>query len=220
MRPTAVLFDFDGTLAPNLDLPDMRRQVLELTQTLDVPSCVYKDKYIVEIIDAACTWLNKQQRQTHAQNYYDAAHQLIVDIEIREAATTNPFPEVPHMLTILRKHNLKLGVVTRNCRPAVLTVFPELLNYVDALVARDDYHFLKPDPKHLTHCLSLLECDASTTVMVGDGALDMQVGSVLNMFCVGVLTGSSNAAVLQKNGADLVVETLSATSPWARWGFG
>ena len=61
MRPTAVLFDFDGTLAPNLDLPDMRRQVLELTQTLDVPSSVYEDKYIVEIIDAACTWLNKHR---------------------------------------------------------------------------------------------------------------------------------------------------------------
>jgi phosphoglycolate phosphatase-like HAD superfamily hydrolase len=33
----AVLFDFDGTLAPNLDLPDMRRQVVDLTVSAGIP---------------------------------------------------------------------------------------------------------------------------------------------------------------------------------------
>ena len=35
--PDAVLFDFDGTLAPNLDLADMRRQVVDLTIAAGVP---------------------------------------------------------------------------------------------------------------------------------------------------------------------------------------
>ena len=49
----AMLFDFDGTLAPNLDLPDMRRQIIELTLAYAVPEHVFRDRYIVEIIDAA-----------------------------------------------------------------------------------------------------------------------------------------------------------------------
>ena len=35
-----LLFDFDGTLAPNLDLPDMRRRVVELTKQYSVPDSV------------------------------------------------------------------------------------------------------------------------------------------------------------------------------------
>ena len=53
-----LLFDFDGTLAPNLDLPDMRRRVVELTRQYSVPETIYKDLYIVEVINAATQYLN------------------------------------------------------------------------------------------------------------------------------------------------------------------
>ena len=38
----AVLFDFDGTLAPNLDLLDMRRQVANLTVKAGVPEEIFR----------------------------------------------------------------------------------------------------------------------------------------------------------------------------------
>ena len=53
----AVLFDFDGTLAPNLDLLDMRRQVANLTVKAGVPEEIFRDLYIVEIIVAGHKWL-------------------------------------------------------------------------------------------------------------------------------------------------------------------
>ena len=34
--------------------------------------------------------------------------------------------------------------------------------------------------------------------MVGDGALDMQAGKDLNMYCIGVLSGSNDAQALLK----------------------
>ena len=51
------VFDFDGTLAPNLDLPEMRRQVIALTRAQGVPAAHFEHLYMVEIITAAGAWL-------------------------------------------------------------------------------------------------------------------------------------------------------------------
>jgi len=199
-----VLFDFDGTLAPNLDLPDMRRRVVELTEDYGVPQQVYSELYIVEIITAASAWLAERTEQTAVQ-YHSQAHQLITDFELAAAAHTEPFPGIAEILARLRVQGLRLGVVTRNCRAAVLRVFPDLLDYVDALHARDDTRFLKPDPRHLQHCLREMAVAPRQAAMVGDGALDMHAGRELNMYCIGVLSGSSDQQRLQQAGAHTVV---------------
>lgn len=201
----AALFDFDGTLAPNLDLPDMRRQVIALTQTTPVPEHVYENRYIVEIIDAATTWLH-QNEADQAPAYNNRAHQLITDIELSAAHNTQPFSDARNWLARHRNQGLKLGVVTRNCRQAVLTVFPDMLAYVDTLYARDDTQYLKPDPRHLTACLADLDTQPEQAVMIGDGALDMHAGRALNMLCVGVLSGSADTNKLLEAGAHQVIE--------------
>lgn len=202
----AILFDFDGTLAPNLDLPDMRRQVIELTKFQGVPAFVYQDHYIVEIIDAAHAWLREQDREHQADGYYKSAHQLIVDIELSEAEDTTPFDEVPRYLSALRDANVSTGVVTRNCREAIYRVFPDIDDHIQAVCARDDVEFIKPDPRHLTQCLEALEASPKNAVMVGDGQLDMTVGKSLGMFCVGVCSGSCDAGMLRDAGADVVYD--------------
>jgi phosphoglycolate phosphatase len=109
------------------------------------------------------------------------------------------------LLAHLRSNNLKLGVVTRNCRAAVLEVFPDLLNYIDALHAREDVPYLKPDTRHLDSCLAQIGATSNDSIMVGDGALDMRAGRALDMICIGVLSGSNDAAALQAAGADHVL---------------
>jgi len=203
------LFDFDGTLAPNLDLPDMRRQVLEFTLRTDVPETVYADRYIVEVIDAAYVWLQHNRPDT-ASAYRDEAHELITNIELNAARTTSPFPGIPTKLGELRAAGLRLGVVTRNCRAAVLQVFPHLESHIDALHTRDDTAFLKPDPRHLQACLDAIGSRPDETAMIGDGALDMHAGSRLGMYCIGVLSGSANEKTLKKAGAQLVIEDCLA----------
>jgi phosphoglycolate phosphatase len=201
----AVLFDFDGTLAPNLDLPDMRRQVVDLTVSAGVPAHVFENLYIVEIIEASHHWLSQRDFQ-QATLYKNRANQRIVDIELNAAAETRLFAGVKDMLVGLRDNNIKLGIVTRNCRAAIDQVFPDHPQYVDALHARDDVNYLKPNPQHLQDNLTALGAQAARSVMVGDGALDMQAGRELNMHCIGVLTGSNNSIALQQAGASQVLE--------------
>lgn len=200
----AVLFDFDGTLAPNLDLVDMRRQIVDLTVASGVPDDVYADLYIVEIIEAGTAWL-AQQNTADARLYQQAANQRILDIELNAAGSTQVFPGVKNMLTRLRHYGIRIGIVTRNCREAIETIFPDQEQFVDALHARDDVAYLKPDRRHLLANLQALNARPESSIMVGDGALDMQAGKALDMHCIGVLTGSNDAAALQKAGADQVL---------------
>ena len=204
-----VLLDFDGTLAPNLDLPDMRRQVITKTQAAGVPSSIYAEHYIVEMIAVATEWLD-QHTPAMAQNYYTEAHALITDFELTAAAETQPFDGIHDTLAALRHQGLRLGVVTRNCRAAVLEVFPDLLTYIDSLSARDDTPHLKPDPRHLRATLDRLGVLPKHAVMVGDGQLDMQAGRALNMHCIGVLSGSGSPADLHAAGAHEVLNHCNA----------
>ena len=198
----AILFDFDGTLAPNLDLPDMRRQVVVLTQALGVPEAVFKDCYIVEIIDAAKAWLVDQESKDVADQYYHDAHALIVNIEMAAAQGSAPFPRIHAYLGELKARGVRTGVVTRNCRSAIYTVFPEIDAHIDVVCARDDVVHFKPDPRHLVHCLECLDASAKKSVMVGDGRMDMQVGKSLGMHCIGVLSGNTSRQALLNAGAD------------------
>jgi phosphoglycolate phosphatase len=203
MKGKAILFDFDGTLVPNLDLADMRRQIAAMAKAAGVPDEIYDDLYIVEIIEASQAWLSAQDPAlaNTAQAYATASHQRINDIEMQAAGNTVPFEGVRQVLGQLRDAGYRLGIVTRNCRAAVLTMFPDMDEYIDCLHARDDVMHLKPDPRHLQHNLDVLSVGASAAVMVGDGALDMQAGRALNMRCVGVLTGSNNRQALIEAGA-------------------
>ena len=207
MTSPAVLFDFDGTLVPNLDLQDMRRQIAAMAKAAGVPDSVYDGLYIVEIIEASQAWLSNQDNElaSSAEAYAAASHQRINDIEMQAASNTAPFTAVRQVLNQLRDKGYRLGIVTRNCRAAVLTMFPDMDEYVDCLHARDDVVHLKPDPRHLQDNLDALGAEAALSVMVGDGALDMQAGQALGMRCIGVLTGSNDTHALTDAGATKVL---------------
>lgn len=207
-----VVFDFDGTLAPNLDLASMRRAVVNVTESYAVPTAIYQDQMIVEVITASQAWL-QQHNPEAAQIYAQAAHQQILDIELGAAAQTALFSATRPLLAQLRAHQCKTAIVTRNCRAAVLQMFADVLQCCDSLKARDDVVHIKPDPRHVE--AALIEAGSNTTgatprtMMVGDGKLDMQVGRALNMRCVGVLSGSSNRQALTDAGADVVLDDIS-----------
>lgn len=208
MTVKGILFDFDGTLVPNLDLPDMRRQIAAMAAAEGVPEDIYAGLYIVEIIEASEAWLrnNKDLSPRLVNEYVDASHRRINDIEMQAAADTELFASARKVLKELRSAGYRLGIVTRNCREAVITMFPDMNRYIDCLHARDDVTYLKPDPRHLSANLEALDVAPTSAIMVGDGILDMRAGKALNMLCVGVLTGSNDRQGLLTAGADHVLE--------------
>ncbi len=203
----AFVFDFDGTLAPNLDLPQMRREVIELTLKTGTPASEFDHLYIVEIIEAVFSKLRKDTPYA-ASRYRLRAHALITEFELKAAARTVPFPETRKTLGELRQAGKQIAVVTRNCSKAVTLVFDDIDNYCDVVLARDQVAHLKPDPRHVREALTTVGQQESQAAMVGDGRMDMSLGRELGMYCVGVLTGSSDREQLITAGADLIIAEI------------
>ncbi len=91
-------------------------------------------------------------------------------------------------------------------------MFPDVADYCDSMLTRDDVEHLKPDTRHVEQCLGELGVEGASAAMVGDGALDMSVGKALGMFCIGVLGGHDDRSALEDAGADRIVARVSELS--------
>lgn len=203
----SLLFDFDGTLAVlKLDFDDMRRRLLAFAAQRGLPSEKLRGMLVLEMVDRATAMLRERQPEA-ATMFYRDAHQLIQDIEVEAARHSGLLPGVGDLLETLRRRRIGVGIVTRNCDAAVRMMFPQIDAYCQAFVARDHVTQVKPHPQHLQTALNHMGSEASRTVMVGDGVIDMQAGKAFGMFSVGVLSGNSTRDRLVEHGADLILDS-------------
>lgn len=205
----AILFDFDGTLAiPNLDFSDMRRQLNAFTaaQGVEVDTLAHLD--MLALMDAAMAWLN-QRGDERGNTYYRQADILLQDIEIASAQRGGLLPGILELLDALRSRDIAIGIVTRNCEPAVRIIFPHVDTYCGALYAREHVEQVKPHPAHLQAALTHLGVSPKRALMVGDGAMDMAAGKRLDIFSIGVLSGETPRDKLLHHGADLILDSAT-----------
>ena len=204
----AILFDFDGTLVPNLDLGALRRRTRALTLNCGVPSEVIEGLYIVETVRAGGDWLRAEQPQL-ASKYDSAAHRLIDTFEMEAAARTRPFAGIPEAIrTLTRRH--RLAIVTRNTGRAARVMFPGLDSCFDSVRCRDTAPAIKPDPAHLRAAMDDLEARPAHTAMVGDSRMDIETGRALGLMTIGVLTGHCSRSEFADAGADVVLDSVAA----------
>jgi phosphoglycolate phosphatase len=88
-------------------------------------------------------------------------------------------------------------------------IFPDIRDYCDAVVTRDDTVRVKPHPDHIRAVLRILNEEPARSAMVGDHPMDVVVGKEVGALSVGVLTGYSGIADLKSAGADLILERVS-----------
>jgi len=205
----AVLFDFDGTLAElNVDFVRMRRSVLDLMADYCTPLDAMEDLYVLEMIEAGRNLISERCPGREGE-FFARAYELISAIETEGAREGTLFTGTEEMLRELRKRHLKTGVVTRNCRAAVMQLFPDIDSCCDAVITRENAARVKPHPDHLLTALDSLDTDPTFAAMVGDHPMDITVGRDVGAYTVGVLTGWSEAVPLHEAGADLIIEKAS-----------
>ena len=199
-RYQAIVFDFDGTLVPCLDLRAMKRELIEFTvRETGIAREAIESMMMVEFIDHTQSWL-EQKGEKH--NYFERAHDLVKSIELEAANRTKLFPGTAALLNRLQTSGLRIGVVTRNCEQAVRTMYPEVEQVCASLVARDQAKFLKPDPRHLQQCLDELEVSAAGCLMVGDGIIDVQIAKDLGAGSLAVTSGHNSMQELKQADPD------------------
>jgi HAD superfamily hydrolase (TIGR01509 family) len=159
-RLEAVLFDFDGTLTmpDGLDFPAIKREV----------GCP-PEKYVLEFVEG----LPKGERR-------DAALAALARFELEGAARARPNAGAEEAVRRMRRHGLKVGVITRNGRPAIdraLANFDALeAADFDVIVTRDDPYPPKPAPDGVSGAAAAMGVDPARVVVVGDFILDAIAG--------------------------------------------
>jgi phosphoglycolate phosphatase len=205
---TAVIFDFDGTLAVlNIDFSDMREQVFRLMPGFGIEEESVTERYLLEAIDQGWAILEKKNPLLAAE-FYERAHQVLHEVEMKAAEGGGLLPGTEETLARLRSSGLKVGIVTRNCEAAVRKVFPAIDCFCDAFIPRNSVKRVKPHPDHLNAVMSALGVSGEEAVMVGDHPIDILSGKRAGMKTVGVLTGRTSREEFEKAGADMVLNEV------------
>jgi len=209
LKLSAVVYDFDGTLALlNIDFREMRRDVLGLAASFGIPEDGMERLFVLEMI-AETRERIARKAPGREDIFYERALKLVIDRELAGAVNSALFPGIREMLSALRHRGIRTGILTRNCTEAVTAIFPDIRGYSDAVVTRNDTERVKPHPDHLLTVLRILDEKPENAAMVGDHPMDIRVGKEAGALSVGVLTGHAAASDLEEAGADLILERAS-----------
>lgn len=187
-RPSAMLFDLDGTLAhtlPQLSVAACKvAKTMQLTEPSPEQMATYVGNGVAMLLSRVIMGRHdvkadevppeqlKEARRLFAQYYSEGLHQ---DFEI--------YPGVKEGLELFQSMGIALGVVTNKPHEFAdpLLGYMGLKPYFGAILGGEVLDKRKPDPAPLYHVLQQLNVPAEQAVMVGDSINDVKAGENAHM---------------------------------------
>lgn len=213
MTLRAVIFDLDGTLIKyNIDYKTMRAETKQILLREGLPASIFSpDETTFGMLDKAQLYMkNNGKPEGEIVKIRAAIFKLAERYELEAARTTELQPGVTETLKALKKMNLKLGLFTINCTTATDYILKQLQlgDFFEAVVTRNCVETLKPAPEHLGAVLKKLNVKPEETLIVGDGASDMQSAQKLKAIGIGVPMGVATSEALMNAGATCLITSL------------
>lgn len=146
----AVLFDMDGTLT---------RPILDFTRIKDALGCPQNEP-ILEWLEAQPV---PQQERLHA---------ILIDHEVKSAHQAVAADGACEVVEWLKSKGYKLGIVTRNCLPAVAVTLKRCKLDIAELWTREDLP-RKPSGRAVAGLCRKMGVSPSRSLVVGDFKFDM-----------------------------------------------
>ena len=200
-----VMFDLDGTLADTgQDLADAVNYVrsrLHL-EPLD-------DRLVYGHVGRGVEQLLRSSLPDHCQDRFQEVMELFLKrYEKHLLDTTVLYPNVRETLDYFRKK--KRAVVSNKLHRLTLSVLKGLGIDVcfDAILGGDSVPQKKPDPEALIQVLTSFKVSPVRTLMVGDGATDIEAGKRAGVITCGVTYGLGKKEELIAVKPDILIEDL------------
>jgi pyrophosphatase PpaX len=166
----AVLFDFDGTLAPTLPLwigayqGALKQYGQTLTEAEVLRHCFFRDwSEIAAALNLGSAAVFQQRVDSGLQ------------LAFQEAVL---FPFARTLIEQVRAQGLQTALVTsspRNIVGGALTRL-DLHSLFDFTICGDEVQSYKPHPEPISTTLAALNCDAADAIMIGDSHADILAG--------------------------------------------
>lgn len=166
----AVLFDFDGTLAPSLPLWIKAYQIalahfgIAIDEDEVLRRCFFRDW--PEVAKEFGTFSGEELR-------------VQVDVGLKQAfAEAVLFPLAQPLIEHCRSHDMQVALVTSAPRHLITDVLGRLLIHelFDFTICGDDVANYKPHPEPVLTALAALARAPSEAIMVGDSHVDILAG--------------------------------------------
>lgn len=206
-RVRLVVFDLDGTLADTFE--DIAQATNRALKAFGCPT--YDTATIKGFVGRGVRNLMIQALGPEKEAFADAAVVMWREYyEKHPIDYTRLYPGAADMLEWLRGRNVRTAIVSNKVDSLTQQIATAmgLAARVDFVRGESPEFPRKPDPAILQHLLSLYGVRAEETIIVGDGAPDLELaGQAGAVFC-GVLTGNLTREDFRALGAKWVVETI------------
>lgn len=204
----AVVFDFDGTLTPlTLNFDYLRTEILNIAKTYTDEAALKRleGHFIIEMIHEIQDELTSR---SGSEEFKNRAFEKLRELEVKAAYGKDVFPYTRDTLKSLKEKSIKTGIITRSCVDALKTVFPDIMDYIDSIVTREDIKRVKPHPEHVNKIINIMKTQGKNTLTVGDHPTDVMAGRAAGTYTAGVLTGRTQKEAFEEVGATYILNDI------------
>lgn len=209
---TAVLFDWDGTLA------DTRKVITaSFQQALNTVGVRVGPSFIERRIGTGAEGTFHEILQHAGKPLNEALVKRLVEekikVEIDLASKVRLFAGAKKLLEALRG-NVELALASMNNRQVIdhLLRVMSIKDCFNVIVAVEDVKKFKPDPEIFLKAAAKLQRKPEECVVVEDSIFGVEAARAAGMSCIAVLTGVYSQAELEKANPDLIVKSLTQKS--------
>ena len=208
MTTKLIIFDFDGTLG------DTRRNIVTTMQMtirkMQLPSRTEAEcAATIGLPLAGCFKamfpdIDEEIIPRCAETYRRIFNENLQSIK------PEAFPGVVKTLKTLKEQGFALTIASSRSRNSLkeLTHDMGIADYISYLIGADDVKEAKPKPEPVLKTLTAMHFDASETLVVGDMAVDILMGSNAGTKTCGVTWGNGTREELKEAGADFIIDRM------------
>jgi len=208
MKIRAVVFDMDGVLIQrNLDYIRIRSEVFKELVKAGIPREVLEDEPTASMmIQKARSYLASIRGEMAAEEAVSRALKAVEEIEEEAVPSTRPTPGIREVLAELRKHGIRVIVLTNSGRDNSIKALARagILELVDEVYTRDDVSEMKPSSKALLEVAEREGLKPEEMLMVGDSPVDVMAAMGAGTPVVGFAYTDRAKERLSRHGVKLI----------------
>ena len=184
-----ILFDLDGTLIDTApDLMNAHNHVMkkfgyETRSTDEIRNLVGKG---AESMIGRSLW-NQAKEELKKINNEEIKSQMVkefIDYYAKNIANESKLIKgVEKFLIWCKKNNISMAVCTNKTEHLAIDLLKQIkiYDYFEYVAGYNTFEYCKPDPRHLTDVVEILQGDVKKTIMVGDSETDAESAKAADM---------------------------------------
>ena len=200
-----IIFDLDGTLLNTLnDLADSVNHVLRSNNM--------KERTVDEVrrfVGNGIPTLMKRAAEdgTDEKTLKKITDEMLLYYKDHARNKTAPYEGIPELIRELNAMGIKTAVVTNKAENAAKILCDSMFgNVFTAVIGDNGVSPLKPAPDNVLRAIDKMQLKKENILYVGDSDVDMETAKNAELISVGVLWGFRDREILEKAGADHIIE--------------